>query len=249
MHGTKSEMAKARQKSVRATGNNAGASASQCLFEVDPLQKPNCAEQSQNMLRTKQGVKRRTKSRATHASDALSLFAAEVSASSSEPVENNAVVAIPLAFRVPIGRVSVVSTKRQRISGIHPITDAAETVCASANAILKALNGHAYPHMEVTAAGVQVEYLLTSLGRSELIRITGLDRKTVRLAMRDLRQRHLIALHAPSEPYQHTREIYRLLDPRAAAETMRTKDGHSGWRQRGRGRVMYSAGDKVLNRE
>jgi len=167
-------------------------------------------------------------------------------ASDSDPI---AASAIPLTSKVRVPRVSVISTKKQRISGVQPITTAADTLCEAPKAILKVLNKHAYQHIETSTAGVQVEYLLSSVGRSKLIRLTGFDRTTVRLAIRRLEKRHLVELQVPADPYLSKPAIYRLCDPFVAAERMRVEDGIAIWRQRGLGRVVCPLPDKVLHRE
>ncbi len=167
-------------------------------------------------------------------------------ASDSDPI---AASAIPLTSKVRVPRVSVITNKRQRISGIQPITTATDTLCEASQAILKVLNEHAYQHIETSTEGVQVEYRLSSVGRSKLTRLTGLNRTTVRLAIKRLEKRHLVELHVPADPYLSKPAIYRLYDPFVAAERMRGEDGIAIWRQRGRGRVVCPSLYKLLNRE
>jgi len=229
-------MSRSRENSATATRKDAGVSASQCLFDLDSWQDPHSAERSANVLLKRQVIAR-PKALATYASDALSLFVDETP-SSAKPVQDDAGAAAPLDSSVHVPRVLVVRIRRQRISGAQRITTAVETVCRSAYAVWTELRQHAYQQTETTAEGVEVQHLLSSVGRSELIRLTGLDRKTVRLAIRKLKERYLLALHVPSDPYQHKREVYRLYDPCAAAERMRVEDGIAEWRQRGRGRVV-----------
>lgn len=226
---------------AKISNKKARASASPCLFDIKPLQEPHCAEAepSPHSSIPKQRVARQSESQIAHASDAPSSFVVEVSTAISEPVEGHAGAAAPLASHAAVHRVSIISTEKQRISGLQHFTTAADTLSEAAKAILTVLKDNAYRHVEVTAAGVQVDHLLSSVGRSELSRQSGLNRTTVRLAIRQLVERHLIALHAPSEGYEYTREIYQLFDPCAAAERMRVEDGIVGWRQRGPGRVVY----------
>jgi hypothetical protein len=175
-------------------------------------------------------AKARAKSAA--ANGTLSLFPEGVPSSSPKPCQGEAVVAVPLHPRVTVSRA-----KKQRTTGLQKITTAAETTSCSAFAVWTELKKHAYQETEITKAGLQVEYLLSSVGRTELRRLTRRNRKTVRLAIRDLKKRHLITLHAPADPYMDRAEIYRLNDPDTATEMM-LEDGLSAWRQRGRGRVL-----------
>jgi hypothetical protein len=173
-------------------------------------------------------AKARAKSAA--ANGVLSLFPDDVPASQRP---NGAGAAIPLHLRVTVSR-----KKKQRISGLQKITSADETVSYTAFAVWTELKKHAYQETEITKAEVQVEYLLSSVSRTTLVKATGKNRKTVRLAIRELIKRHLISLHVPADAYRQKAEIYRLYDPYAAAERMRLDDGLSAWRQRGRGRVV-----------
>lgn len=230
-----------KKNSAIISNGKAPAAASEYLFDFAPLPKPHSAdaEPSPDSSKAKRRVSRRSESHTAQASDAASPVAVVVSTSISELDEVPAGAAAPLASHAAVHRVSIISTEKQRISGLQHFTTAADTLCEAAKAILTVLKDNAYRHVEVTAAGVQVDHLLSSVGRSELSRQSGLNRTTVRLAIRQLVERHLIALHAPSEGYKYTREIYQLFDPCAAAERMRVEDGIVGWRQRGPGRVVY----------
>ena len=218
-------MANASKKSASASSKHAGAFACPCLFDIEPAQKSHSegAEQSAlNVPITKQRVARQSKSPIAYASSALSLFAEEP-ASSTKPLQS--VVGPPEHHysRVHGSRVSVVRMRKPRVSGSQRITTALETVRRSAFAVWTGLQKHAYPQIETTEAGVQVEYQLASVGRSELCRLTGKDRTTVRLAIRELEKRHLIALHKSADPYMRKPEIYRLYDPYVALERMRVR--------------------------
>lgn len=230
-------MERERPKSGAAISENSGPLASQCLFDFEPPQGQHCSKQSQDAPVSKERSARPPKSPTAHASGAPSLFLDEVRASSSKLPENVAGDTELPDFRVPVPRVSVARVKKQRISGLQRIIDAAETVSCSAFAIWQELHKRAYRRVDTTEAGGQVEFLLASVGRTELSRLISKDRKTVRLAIQELVNRHLITLHTPADTYKSRPEIYRLHDPFAAAERMRVENGISSWRQRGRGRV------------
>ena len=237
---TNNKMAIARKNSTTATHENAGASATQYLFDLEPRQEPHCdgVEQSPDVPITRQRVASKSKAPTAHASGAMNLFEDGGPASGTKRLGSVVGPAEHHDSRVRGSRISVVRVRKQRVNGSQRITTAVETVCSSAYAVWTELNKHTYQHIETTPAGVQVECLLSSVGRSELIRRTGQDRKTVRLAIRELIRRHLIELHKSADPYMRKPEIYRLYDPCAAAERMRVDDGLSAWRQRGRGRVV-----------
>src|ERR1700677_1467824 len=86
-------------------------------------------------------------------------------ASDSEPI---AASAIGVTSLIHVPRVSVVSVTRQRISGAQPITDAVETLCCSAYVVWMELAKQACPLIGPIQEGAEVDYLLVSVGRSEL---------------------------------------------------------------------------------
>jgi hypothetical protein len=240
-------MNKADQNSVTAPGTDASLSASQCLFELESLERLRCAEAeaepSPNLEVPKQRAKRRTKSEMAQARDDTSLFAPNATPTStcSEHAQDRTVAATLLAPHATIHRVSIVSTKKQRIRGLQPITTAAETVSASVNKLLAVLTDPTYRYIEANEVKGLVDHQLSRVGRSELRRRTGLDRTTLRRAIKVLIKRHLIVIYEKSEAYHHQTAIYQLCDPDAAVERMLREDGLSGWRQQGRGRVVVSA--------
>lgn len=233
-------MAKTLAKSGVDNGENYGGLASQCPFEFESGQKQECAvaEHSPNLPIERKRSARPSKSLPVPVNGSLSLFPDEVPTSSSKPHQDEAGAVVPLNPRVSVLRVSAGRLYRQRISGLQKITSAAETVSSSAFAVWSEFEKHAHEHTETTKAGEQIVYLLSGVGRTQLIKLTGKSRKTVRMAIIELKRRHLIALHASADSYMRKAEVYKLSDPYAAAERMRVEDGLSVWRQKGRGRVL-----------
>jgi DNA-binding transcriptional ArsR family regulator len=240
-------MANADQNSASAPSINADSSDAQCLFDLESLERLHCGEAElepepvPSLPIPKPRATRRTQSQMAAARNDASLFGPKGTDPRSELGQDKTDVATLLAIPAAAHRVLIITTEKQPIRGLQPINTAAETLSPSANEVLEVLRASANQHVEVTEAGVQVEYQLATIGRSELRKRTGLNRSTVRRGILVLVERHLVVLQEKSEAYERKPAIYRICDPDAAAETMRSEDGLSGWRQKGRGRVVVPA--------
>jgi hypothetical protein len=138
-------------------------------------------------------------------------------------------------------RVRLVPRGKQRIRGPQKIVLATEVLSEGAYDVWQALKMRSVVHKVIDADGGEAEYRLARVGRSDLRKDTGLNRKTVRLALKKLNERHLISLFEQGDAYTNKTETYRLHDPSSAAARLREEDGAVSWRRVGRGRVLQKA--------